>query len=98
MLNRDYLAKQIVEVLTEIQECSGRPVPVIGEDTYPMQDLEGFDSLNSVEATCMLSERLGFEVDPKLLIPSRAGQIPCVREIVDRLCQITAKQRGGKYE
>ena len=34
----------------------------IDDDTCPIGGIEGFDSLNSVEATCMLSEKLGFDV------------------------------------
>lgn len=48
----------VVEVLTGIQEISGRePVP-IDATCIPLQDLMDFDSFNSLEATCELAERL----------------------------------------
>jgi acyl carrier protein len=95
-LNRNEIKTNVINVLAEIQESSGRAVPEIGEDTCPMQDLEGFDSLNSVEASCMLSDCLNFDVDPKLLVPSKPGEVLYVKDIVDRLCEATTKPEGGR--
>jgi acyl carrier protein len=52
----------IADVLKEIQSMSGRtPVP-ISATTCPIGDLADFDSLNGVEATIELSDRLGIEI------------------------------------
>lgn len=61
-MDADQVTKVVIEVLTELQEMSGREAIPISSSTCPIGDLDGFDSLNGVEATVELSERLGFDV------------------------------------
>jgi acyl carrier protein len=84
----------LVEVLSEIQALRGEEETDIGDETCPMEDLAGFDSLGAIEATTQLSERLSQELDPKLFF--RKDDTPLrVTEIVDRVCQTIDAGEGG---
>lgn len=86
-MNREEITTIVISAVCELQETSGRPLPErVGEDTCPIGGLEGFDSLNTIEVTCQLSEQLGFEVDEKLFVPIRPGESVSIRDMVDRLC------------
>ncbi len=47
----------IIEVLTEIQEISGRELTPIEATCVPLDDLLDFDSFNSLEATSELAAK-----------------------------------------
>ena len=49
-------------MLTEIQSISGSSSVGISQSTCPIGDLVDFDSLNGVEATVELSDRLGIDI------------------------------------
>jgi acyl carrier protein len=84
MLDRTKVSEAVIKVLEEIQEMSGRSLSSIGGTTCPMGDLEGFDSLNAVEATALVSERLGCSLPANVMLP-RPGQMLSVSDIVDRI-------------
>lgn len=75
------------QVLHEIQSSSGRPVPIFNDELRPIGDLEGFDSLNAVEAASLLSEYLGNEIPNNIMLPTYPGEQLTVSEIVSRLYQ-----------
>jgi hypothetical protein len=47
------------KTLQEIQLMSGEEDAPIAADTCPILDLPGFDSIRGVEATCLVSAKLG---------------------------------------
>jgi acyl carrier protein len=57
-LDREMLLELISQVLGEIQEASGREPKEVTEETVLTRDLEGFDSVNAVEACAILCDRL----------------------------------------
>lgn len=57
-MDRAVLGELITEVLSEVQEASGREPSVITETTVPTRDLVDFDSVNAVEACAILCDRL----------------------------------------
>ena len=59
----------------------------IGLSTRPVEDVEGFDSLNGVEAIVMLSESLGVDLpeDYNPFISSDGRRALSVGEIADTL-------------
>lgn len=63
------LEELLKEALTEIQQLSGEEDAPIDYETCPITDLPGFDSLRGVEATCLVSAKLGKE------IPTTDGQV-----------------------
>ena len=92
-MTRNEVREALVGVLTEIQGLRGETVTEIGDETCPMEDLVGFDSLGALEATTQLSERLSQELDPKLFW--KGGTPLKVAEIVDRVCQTIGVEEGG---
>jgi acyl carrier protein len=92
-MTRDEVRGALVEVLTEIQDLRGEEVTEIGDETCPMEDLAGFDSLGALEATTQLSERLSQELDPKLFW--KDGTPLRVTKIVDRVCRTIGAEEGG---
>lgn len=86
----------VIETLREIQSQSGRRIAPIGDNTRPIGDLEGFDSLNAEEAATMLCERLGVEIEDNPFITRSDARPLRVREIVVRLCRSSKESGGGK--
>jgi acyl carrier protein len=81
------LRELLIAVITEIQIGSGRPVPEIHGEMCPIGDFEGFDSLNAVEVSCELSQRLDREITPNLIMPAYPREQLTINEIVGRLQQ-----------
>ncbi len=88
------LQKLLIEVITEIQAGSGRPVPEFHAELRPIGDLEGFDSLNGLEVSCELSKRLDCDIKPELMVPDYPWDQLTVNEIVGRLQQAVGAQEG----
>ena len=89
------LRELLIEVITEIQVGSGRPIPEIHGELCPLGDFEGFDSLNAVEVTCELSQRLDREIKPDLMVPAYPWKQLTINEIVGRLQQ-AVEAKGGQ--
>jgi acyl carrier protein len=89
------IQKVVLEVVCEIQEQSGRPLPeVVCGTLCPIGDFEGFDSLNAVEVSVQLTEKLGCEIDGN---PFVKGRRPLkVEEIAKRLHQVVDQNKGVK--
>lgn len=89
-MTREEIKEVVRQVLLEIQSGSGRPVPIFHDELRPIGDLEGFDSLNAVEATSLLSEYLGNEIPNDLMLPTYPGEQLTINEIADRLYQFVS--------
>jgi acyl carrier protein len=62
----------VLATVCEIQEQSGRPLPKVCCDTLrPIGALDGFDSINAVEVTVQLTEKLGCEIDGNPFVKGR---------------------------
>lgn len=83
----DNVAAIVHRVLSEIQIASGRSAPTFSYDLCPMTDLQDFDSLNAVEASCLLSEYLECEIDSDIALFVDNGRARSVREIVISLSE-----------
>ena len=85
-MDRAQLRQLLIDVLTQIQTNSGRAVPPFTDDLRPLEDLDGFDSLNAEEATTMLSIRLELEIrDNPFVHGNKALRLS---QIVDRLLAV----------
>jgi acyl carrier protein len=89
-MDKQQIQQVLIEVLTEIQTNSGQPAIEIDEDTSPIGDLPGFDSLTGIEATVELTHRLGHQIGQENIFVSAQGTraLP-IREIAERLYRIT---------
>lgn len=92
-MNIEEVANVVISILSEIQEDSDRPVTAnFGENTCPLNDLAGFDSLNCVEASIDLSERFGQDIQHEVFLQKIQGRYPTVGEIAQRIYQIIRAQ------
>ena len=75
--------EQLIGALTQVQQDASREVPLLTDESVPLRDLAGFDSLSGVETAVLLSERVGFDIDD-LPFATAGGERPLtVREIVE---------------
>ena len=88
-MTKEDVLKSIVEVLSFVQDMSGRMPVNITPKTCPIGDLEQFDSLNGVEATVELSTRLGIELrGPNVFVNDEGTKALSVSEIADVILQL----------
>lgn len=80
-MNTNDIIWHVMNAITQVQEASGRKVQAMTSDTRPLGDLDGFDSLSSVEATLFLSETLAGDVPDSVFLPENGGQPLSVNEI-----------------
>ncbi len=89
-MDKDEVIKVISAVLAEVQSSSGRQPVVVTGDTCPIGDLDGFDSLNGVEASVELSDRLGVDLPGvNAFINEKGTEALKVSEIADNICQVS---------
>ncbi len=84
-MNQSNIVEQVIEAVTRVQEASGRTVNDIGADTRPLEDIEGFDSLSGVEASAVLSEALGFEIQDNAFLSQHGRGSLSVSEIAENV-------------
>jgi len=90
----DDLIARIKPVLRKIQEISDRPCEEITDETVPIGDLHGFDSLNSIEAMMMLSAEINFEIpgDGNLFVSENGRRALTVHGIAERIKKLLPKE------
>ena len=86
-MDKQEIITKVIQTVTQVQEVSGRPSVGIGLSTRPVADVEGFDSLCSVEATVMLAADLGIDVprDYNPFISEDGKRALAIDEIADTL-------------
>ena len=73
-MEKDEITKEVIKAITEIQKTSGRIAEGINSATKPIGGAKGFDSLNAVEATVILSKSLRYEFSANNLFVSDDGK------------------------
>lgn len=91
-MDRNFVKTVVIETVTEIQSLSGRSSAGIGGGTRPIGGLDGFDSLNAVEASFSFSEKLGCEVTSDVSLFAANGRAYTIDEITDNLCEHISAQ------
>ena len=87
-MDRETVMKHVVQAVKKIQEISGRDIGTIDANTRPIGDASGFDSLNAIEVTVALSERLDNDFPDDNLFVSQDGKRPLtIAEVTDNLCE-----------
>ncbi|MGN6369018.1 MAG: acyl carrier protein [Phycisphaerae bacterium] len=89
------LMAMLVEVLNEVQRMSGRTIEEITEMDKPIGDLIGFDSLNGVETTVLLADRLQCDIpgDVNLFTSKDGRRALSVREVASRIQELLSAGR-----
>lgn len=94
-MSRSQLRRTLIETLSEIQDLNEQPMPEVDDDTCPMEDLPGFDSLTAAEALVMLSDKLDYELEPSILVKPD-GNPATVGEIIDSMNEVLYGERIGQ--
>ena len=84
-MERKSVVNEVFSAITWVQEASGRTVVGIGPNTRPFRDVDGFDSLNGVEATVLLSDAVGRDLSDSVFIPKEGNRALSVGEIADNV-------------
>jgi len=78
---------RIVKAIAQIQENSGRELPKkISGRMKPIGDFEGFDSLNGLELSVVLTIEFGVKPRENLCISEDGCRALTVNEMVARVC------------
>ncbi len=73
-MGKSEITEKLIYAIAEVQKMSGRPLEAINSATKPVGGIQGFDSLNGVEAAVILSESLGCELPAETLFISKKGK------------------------
>ena len=73
-MDKSEVTEKLIRAIEEVQERSGRSLEAINSATKPVGGIQGFDSLNGVEAAVILSESLGCELPAETLFVSKEGK------------------------
>lgn len=92
-MNKFEVIRQVIEVLGDIQRISGRNVVTLDEGTRPIGDLPGFDSLNGVEATLRIEQRLGIQFSETNNLFEQGNRALRVVEVAERVCSILKAEK-----
>lgn len=96
-MKRKEILSLVVETLRSIQEMNGKEVSDINEDTVPIGQLQGFDSLTGEEFTIMVGNHIPIPKTAKLCVSDDEKKALSVKQIVNRLMDIYRNsQQGGK--
>ncbi len=87
-MNRKKIYNLVVEKLRSIQDISEGENVVINEDTVPIGGLAGFDSLNGLEFTTMISEVIPLDKNVRLCVSFDGKKPLSVKQIVSKLMDI----------
>lgn len=93
-MTEEQIQEIVLAAICEIQEQSGRPLPEICCETLrPIGDFDGFESINAVEVTVQLSEKLGCDIKGNPFVKGRRALN--VEEVAKGLHQLVNKN-GAK--
>ncbi len=88
----------VVNGISKVQALSGRALPLLTESTCPIGDLEGFDSMNAVEACTFIAAQIGYALKPHIMLSSSPDKPLQICQIVERISQsIIGSSRGGTH-
>ena len=97
-MNKKKIHDLVVETLEFIQELGGQEKVDINDDTVPIGQLPGFDSMNGVELSMMISEHIPMEKNVRLCVSDDGKKALSVRQIIERLEKLLDATRGGKKD
>lgn len=85
----------VIEVLKEVQDLSGRPWTDLDPRSRPIEQLDGFDSLASIEATALLETKLGCRIpQDSIFISDDGARALSIHQICQRLAKLLSPVGG----
>ena len=92
-MDRDKIESEVVAVLQAVQKSSGETYVNLGADDKPIGKLGGFDSLTGIEATIMIEERIGCDIDRNSAFVTEDGRrASTLAEICEYLGELTGSE------
>lgn len=86
---------KVIAGLKEIQQISGRTWTDLNPSSKPIGELDGFDSLASIEATVVIEDKLGCKIEHHSLFISDDGtRALSIKQISERLAQLLGDNGG----
>ena len=96
-MDKSEVTEKLIHAIAEVQKMSGRPLEAINSATKPVGGIQGFDSLNGVEAAVILSESLGYELPAETLFVSKKGKRTLsIAEISADISKIIKEEKDKK--
>jgi acyl carrier protein len=93
-MEKDEIKAALISVIEEIQSYSGMAVADITDETRPIGDIKGFDSVSAVESCTYLSELLGCEIKPDIALFKNGLHCRTIDDIAEELTKVI--KRGNK--
>jgi acyl carrier protein len=83
----------ILAALRELQTNSGRLWVDLTQDSRPLRDLDGFDSLSAVEVTAAIEQKLGCHFESEsIFVASDGKRVLTVKQITEVVAKATASK------
>ena len=96
-MDKNEITKKVIQAVTEVQEMSDRTTEGINSDTKPIGGAKGFDSLNAVEATVILSQSLRYEFsDDNLFVSEDGKRVLSIAEISNKISRIIKGEKNNE--
>lgn len=85
----------VIAALKEVQQLSGRAWADLNPSSKPIGELDGFDSLASIEATVVIEGKLGCKIEQNsLFISDDETRALTIRQICERLAEVLEASGG----
>jgi formylmethanofuran dehydrogenase subunit E len=85
----------VTQAIAEVQKLGGHACPDIEIGLRPIGQLEGFDSLISIEATVIVETKLGCDLGiESIFVSEDGGRSLSIDEVVERVMRVTAEARS----
>lgn len=95
-MNKSDVVRVVCEILAELQKISGREATQITGTTCPIGDLPDFDSLNGVEASVAIENRLGIQLaEVNIFVDQDGSRALTVLEIASNVCAAAGSKSNG---
>jgi len=86
---------KVIAGLKEVQQISGRAWTDLKPSSKPIGELDGFESLASIEATVLIEEKLGCKIEQDSLFISDDGtRALTIKQICERLAKLFGANGG----
>ena len=92
MADRHKVLELVQEAISIVQRASGRDTVRVSEETNLHHDIDGFDSLNSLEVLVHVSGELGTEIPDKVLSKIVGDPELTVASLTEQIYEIAEKQ------
>ena len=89
------IEQALCDAIRQVQEDSGRESPRLSGEIVPIGDLDGFDSINSIEVGAVVSDALGVEVGEHPLVHQETGRAISISEAAGQILRQLNKNSGA---